>query len=598
MSWRQLTKLSNMANGPVDSRLLRYASAARFFLVAGAILSLAQIATTIGFAWGVASGVSGAVSGQSIEQLSPSLALIVVSVSLRALILWLMDFTATRGAAKVKSQLRMKVMSALARLGPRWMATQNSAHLTTVVGRGLEALDPYFSRYLPQLILTALATPLLVIVLFFADFGTGLTVLITLPLIPIFMILIGWATKTVQAQQWRQLTSLSSGFLDVVEGLSTLKIFGRAHRQSEHIESLTEDYRQRTMKVLRVSFLSGFALELIASLSVALVAVSIGIRLIDGTLALAVGLFALLLTPEAYLPLRNVGAQFHAAAEGVAAADDVFDILDAAAGTEPHTPRAQGSLDSSRVVDGVRCDDREHSANGREFMVALSGPTPATNLLSGPAFNVRGLTVRLGERLILDNLTASFPPGQITAVTGVSGAGKTTLVNALMGFVSSQGDIGWGDTFFTGNGVARSEISWAPQSPSLVAGTLLHNITLGSDEEPNLELVRRACGLAAFDGADLGAQLGTAGAGLSGGQAHRVAMARAYYRALTQNTPILVLDEPTSALDAATEARVIDGMKHWAHSGHTVIVVSHRPCVIASADSICELVPVSDGVIA
>lgn len=578
-----------MATGPVDPRLLRYASAARLFLVAGAILALAQTATTIGFAWGVAATISGAVSGQSPEELSLPLTIILVSVALRAVVLWLMDLVATRGAAKVKSQLRLKLVSAIASLGPRWMANQNSAHLTTVIGRGLEALDSYFARYLPQLILTALATPILVGVLFLEDFGTGLTVLLTLPLIPVFMILIGWATRTVQSQQWRQLTTLSSGFLDVVEGLSTLKIFNRAERQTRHIENLTEEYRRRTMKVLRVSFLSGFTLELIASLSVALVAVSIGIRLINGEIALGVGLFALLLTPEAYLPLRNVGAQFHAAAEGMAAAQDVFEILDQDRIIPQSLARHQGALNSAQIVDGVRRDDAILSANGRESMVTLTGAEPATALHSGPDFTVKGLTVRLGGKLILNNFTATFPAGKITAVVGESGAGKSTLVNSLLGFVSAQGDIGWGDTYFTGEGVARSDIAWAPQKPSLISGSILENIVLGSDATPDLDLINQACDLAACEDLDLNLTLGTAGSGLSGGQAQRVALARAYFRMLTLMTPILVLDEPTSALDAQTESRVIKGMTTFAEHGNTVIVVSHRDAVINAADSIVEI---------
>lgn len=578
-----------MATGPVDPRLLKYASAARIFLVAGAILALIQTVTTIGIAWGIAVTISGAVSGKSIGELGLPLAVIVVSVASRAVVLWLMDFAAIRGAAKVKSQLRLKLVTAITSLGPRWMAQQNSAHLTTVIGRGLEALDSYFARYLPQLIFTALATPILVGVLFLADFGTGLTVLLTLPLIPVFMVLIGWATRTVQSQQWRQLTTLSTGFLDVVEGLSTLKIFNRADRQTRHIENMTEEYRRRTMKVLRVSFLSGFTLELIASLSVALVAVSIGIRLINGELALEVGLFALLLTPEAYLPLRNVGAQFHASAEGMAAAQDVFEILDQDHTIHQSLPRHQGALNSSQLVDGIRRDDVVPSANGRESMVTLTGAQPATSLHSGPDFNVKGLTVRLGEKCVLNNFTAQFPAGKITAVIGQSGAGKSTLVNSLLGFVSSIGDIGWGDTYFTGEGVARSEISWAPQQPSLVSGSIMQNIALGAENDPDLELINQACVLAACEDLDLNLKLGTAGSGLSGGQAQRVSLARAYFRMLTRNTPILVLDEPTSALDATTELRVIQGMAAFAERGNTVIVVSHRQAVITAADAVVEI---------
>lgn len=558
-----------MANSPLDPRLVRYASAARVFLVAGAFLALAQTGTTLLFAWGVANAVGSAVGGQSFEIVSADIGLILVAVGARSVVLWLMDVVAARGAASVKSQLRFKLMEALAQLGPTWLSTRNTVHLTTVVGRGLEALDKYFANYLPQLILTAIATPIIVVVLFAQDLFTGLVVLITLPLIPLFMALIGRATKTVQAGQWRQLTKLSSGFLDVVEGLSTLTIFGRARRQEKRIGDLTEEYRVRTMKVLRISFLSGFVLELVASLSVALVAVSIGIRLVDGTLTLAIGLFVLLLTPEAYLPLRNVGTQFHAAAEGVAAAEDVFEVLDAA---------------------GESPNENATSANGREFMVTLSGPVPATSMTDVPPLTVRGLTVAHGANVVLDRLTASFAAGSLTVITGPSGVGKTTLFSALLGFVNYTGDIGWGDSYFTGGDAARRDIAWAPQKPSLVAGSLAHNVSLGQPEVDGLALAQ-ALSRAAAESLDADLVLGVAGRGLSGGQAQRVAIARAYYRAIACKTPVIILDEPTSALDAGTEQRVIAGARQFASEGKTVIIVSHRRAVIAAADAVLELTP-------
>jgi ATP-binding cassette subfamily C protein CydD len=559
-----------MANSPLDPRLVRYASAARILLVAGAFLAFAQTGATLLFAWGVAHAIGAAVGGQPFDVVVSDIALIVVAVVARALIIWLGEVVAARGAAAVKSQLRSRVLRALVTLGPQWLSTRNTAHVTTTVGRGLESLDKYFSSYLPQLILTMIATPIIVVVLFSQDLFTGFVILITLPLIPVFMALIGRATKSVQAQQWQQLTKLSSGFLDVVEGLSTLAIFGRARRQEGRIAELTDEYRVRTMKVLRISFLSGFVLELVASLSVALVAVSIGIRLVDGTLSLAIGLFVLLLTPEAYLPLRNVGAQFHAAAEGVAAADDVFEILDAAGA-------------SSRTT--------ETSANGREFMVTLSGAVPTTVMADAPLFTVRGLTVAYGETVVLDSLTASFAAGAITVITGPSGVGKSTLVSALLGFAQYAGDIGWGDTYFTGAGAARSDIAWAPQRPSLVAGTLADNVSLGHnvvDESLLAQALRRA-DVAMLPG-DL--VLGVAGNGLSGGQAQRVAIARAYYRALAAKCPVIILDEPTSALDTEAERRVISGARAFADEGKTVILVSHRRAVIDAADAILDMNPV------
>ncbi|GAB2817069.1 hypothetical protein GCM10027022_04000 [Alpinimonas psychrophila] len=580
-----------MATSPLDPRLVRYASAARVFLVVGAFLALAQTATTLLFAWGVANAVGLAVAGAPFAEVLHYVVMVAAAVLARSAVLWLNDVVAARGAASVKSQLRLKLMQALSKLGPSWLSTRNTVHLTTVVGRGLEALDKYFANYVPQLILTAIATPIIVVILFTQDLFTGFVVLITLPLIPLFMALIGRATKAVQAQQWRQLTKLSSGFLDVVEGLSTLTIFGRARRQEQRIASLTNEYRLRTMKVLRMSFLSGFVLELVASLSVALVAVSIGVRLVDGTLTLAIGLFVLLLTPEAYLPLRNVGTQFHAAAEGVAAAEDVFEVLDAASGMSSGRSRKQGALDSSMTDSlGVRRDDQEASANGREFMVTLSGMAPATLMTDIPAFTVRGLTVAHGDIVVLDRLTTSFPAGSLTVITGPSGVGKTTLFSALLGFVKYTGDIGWGDTFFTGAAAARADISWASQKPSLVAGTIAANVSLGQPEVDPAVLAQSLT-LAAAESLDPELLLGVGGSGLSGGQAQRVAIARAYYRAIVCKTPVIILDEPTSALDAVTEDLVISGARHFVDEGRTVIIVSHRRSVIAAADVILDLTP-------
>jgi ATP-binding cassette subfamily C protein CydD len=569
-----------MASGPLDARLLRYASSARAYLALGGVLAVAQTLSTIAFAWGIASTIGGASAGASLASLEPNLAWIVLAVAVKALLVWFGDTVAAGAAARVKAQLRASVMRGVVRLGPSWMATRSSAHISTIAGRGLEALDAYFGKYLPQLILTAVATPILVVVLCSTDLVTGITVLVTLPLIPVFMVLIGWATRAAQTQQWDQLTALSRGFVDLVEGLPTLKIFGRAARQETRIGQLTNEYRQRTMRVLRMSFLSGFVLEIIASLSVALVAVTIGVRLVEGSLGLTVGLFALLLTPEAYLPLRNVGAQFHAAAEGVAASDEVLEVIEA------------GELRSSGIsASGA-------SANGRESMVSLTGEHPATSMAHVPAFTVRGLTVSLGDRVVLGPLTAEFPGGMLTAVVGPSGAGKSTLLHAVLGFVPYAGDIGWGDTFYSNTEAARADMSWVPQGSQLVAGTIESNITLGSasPEQPaQEEYLQRARALACISDLPLDTPLGVNGAGLSGGQALRVALARAYFRALTLNTPILLLDEPTSALDELTEREVVAGLREFAAEGRTLIAVTHRPALTAAAGQVVTLETVGVG---
>jgi ATP-binding cassette subfamily C protein CydD len=319
---------------------------------------------------------------------------------------------------------------------------------------------------------------------------------------------------------------------------------------------VTEEYRSRTMAVLRVTFISGFVLELAGSLSVALVAVSVGLRLVSGDLALTVGLFVLLLTPEAYLPLRQVGAQFHAAADGVAAADEVFEILDAA-------PAAA---------------------------VAASVTPPAvpdTDPVAGLA--VRGLTVRYGDRTVVDGLDATFAPGRLTVVAGPSGAGKSSLVAAILGFVPSTGSVVF-DGAPVSHEAARDLVAWAGQRPSLMAGTVAANVALG-DEDVDDAVLAEALRLAAADLIDPALVLGVGGSGLSGGQAQRVSLARAFYRAIRLQTPVVILDEPSSALDAATEGQLILGLRRLAATGTAVVVVSHRVAVLDAADSVLELRP-------
>ena len=547
-----------MSAGPIDPRLLRYASASRWFLVAGGVVGFLQTASIVAAAWLATALIVGVIDGRSLSALTPELVAFGGVIVARAVFVWLLDVLAARGAARVKSQLRVRVVAALGRLGPAWLAERNSARVTTVVSQGLDALDGYFAKYLPQLILTAIATPLVLLVLLTQDFTTAIIIIVTLPLIPLFMVLVGLATQSVQKKQWAALTKLASGFLDVVDGLSTLTIFGRQHRQVARIDAVTEDYRSRTMGVLRVSFVSGFVLELAGTLSVAVVAVSVGLRLVSGDLALTVGLFVLLLTPEAYLPLRQVGAQFHAAADGVAAADEVFQILDAA-------PAAQSAASASP-----------------------SAQTPA-HARAGSLLAVENLTVRYGDRTVIDGLAVGFAPGRITAIAGPSGAGKSSLVAAVLGFVPYEGDVTL-DGVRLEPGEARSFVAWSGQRPALMAGTVGENIALGApviDET----LLREAMRYAAAELIDPWLVLGEGGSGLSGGQSQRVSLARAFYRALETGCPVVVLDEPSSALDAATEGELIQGLVRLAATGVAVVVVSHRAALLDAADSTLELRP-------
>lgn len=537
---------------PLDPRLLRYASATRLTLAAGALVTLAQTVAVVAFAWLVTQLVVRGIAGVPFAELSGLFAGLVIVIVGRGALLWLAESVSARGGATVVRQLRSQLVGAFGRLGPSGLAGRSTAELTLVAGRGMDALDGYFARYLPQLIATAVSMPLLVLVIGWQDLTSGIILVLTLPLIPVFMVLVGWATQAAQKRQWTALSALSTGFLDVVAGLPTLTLFGRQHRQEARIRQVSEEYRSRTMKVLRMSFLSGFVLELAASLSVALIAVAIGLRLLGGSLDLSVGLFVLLLAPEAFLPPRNVGAAYHAATEGMEAAADAFEVLDAA------------------------------NAMPAEATVAAA---------DGPGLVFRDVGVAYDGREVVCGFSAQVAPGTLAVLSAPSGAGKSSLVAAALGFTAHSGRIAAGGHEDVAG--RRDAIAWAGQRPGLLSGTVAANVALG-DPEPSSRGIADA--LRAAAAAELSPDLvvGAGGAGLSGGQAQRVAVARALYRLRSRRCPVLILDEPTSALDAATESELVSSLRRIADSGVAVLVVSHREAVVAAADLILETGVLSD----
>lgn len=528
---------------------------------------MVHTASIIAFCWFAAQSITGLIDGIPVDELGTPIIATAISIVVRAFTQAMLDGLAVQGAARVKSQLRERVIAAVDRGGSELLGATSSTRVATLLGQGLDALDGYIGRYLPQLILTAVATPIIVVVLLFADLTTGITVIVTLPIIPVFMALIGMTTQAVQRRQWTQLGTLAQGFMEVVQGLSTLMVFGRQHRQVDRIAAVTDEYRRRTMKVLRLSFLSGFALELAASLSVALVAVSVGIRLIDGDIALALGLFVLVLVPEAYLPLRQVGAQFHAASEGIAAADDVLSLITSPSPSprtrEPFASELASELDTER--------DDEHTAG------------------SVPALAVRDLMVRRGDRVVIDGLTASWMPGTLLAITGPSGAGKSSLLGALLGLVEHDGAVEL-DGLSVPPAARTAALAWSGQRPDLTAGALDDVVALGAAAVDPAR-VTASLHWAGVTDVPRGTVLGAAGDGLSGGQAQRVALARAHYRAIDRDCRVVLVDEPTSALDAASEQRVIAGLRELAAQGRLVIVVTHRRAVMAAANEVLEIVP-------
>ncbi|MFM9368998.1 thiol reductant ABC exporter subunit CydD [Streptomyces sp. Da 82-17] len=538
---------------PIDPRLLRYARATRLFLIAVVALGLAGAGLVVAQAMLIAEVVVGGFQqGLDTAELSTPLLLLVAVALGRAVVGWLTELAAHRASAAVKSELRGRLLDRAGALGPGWLSGQRTGSLVALATRGVDALDDYFARYLPQLGLAVVVPVAVLARIVTEDWVSAAIIVVTLPLIPIFMILIGWATQARMDRQWRLLSRLSGHFLDVVAGLPTLKVFGRAKAQAESIRRITGEYRQATMRTLRIAFLSSFALELLATLSVALVAVTIGMRLVHGDMDLYIGLVVLVLAPEAYLPLRQVGAQYHAAAEGLAAAQEIFDVL--------------------------------------ETEVPASGDGPA------PDGEVRfdGVTVRYPGRdsAAVERAMFHVKPGETVALVGPSGAGKSTLLQVLLGFVrpdEGRVTVGGTDLATVNLDAWHERIAWVPQHPHLYAGTIAENVRLArpdADDEAVREALRDAGALSFVDALPEGArtELGEDGAGLSAGQRQRLALARAFLA----DRPVLLLDEPTASLDGETEAEVVDAVRRLA-VGRTVLLVVHRPALLAVADRVVRI---------
>jgi thiol reductant ABC exporter CydD subunit len=542
---------------PLDPRLLRYARATRTFLAVTVVLGAAVAGLAIAQATLLADVLSRAfLGGADLGALRAPLALLGVVLLGRAVVAWAQEVAADRTSAAVKSTLRRQLLDRAVRLGPGWLTGERSGELATLASRGVDALDGYFARYLPQLVLAVIVPVAVLVQVVTLDWLSAVTIAVTLPLIPVFMVLIGLYTQARTRRQWRLLGQLSGHFLDVVAGLPTLTVFGRAKAQADAVRAITGEYRAATMATLRIAFLSSLALELLATLSVALVAVSIGLRLVGGGLELRTALLVLILAPEAYLPLRQVGAQFHASAEGLAAADRAFRVL-----AEPLPP-------AGRRVD-----------------------VPAGELA------VEGVTVRYPgrERPALDGCALTVAPGEVVALAGPSGCGKSTLVDVVLGFVrpdAGRVTVGGVDLADLDPDAWRRRLAWVPQRPHLFGGTIAANIRLGAPDATDAQ-VRGAARLANADGfvtalpGGYATRLGDGGAGLSAGQRQRIALARAFLR----DAPILLLDEPTSNLDGAAEDEVLDAVRRLA-AGRTVLLVAHRPSLLALADRVVHLEPV------
>jgi ATP-binding cassette, subfamily C, bacterial CydCD len=519
-----------------------------------AVAEAALLATAIASAF---------MDGAGLAALEVTLAALAFVLAARAGVAWGQEWIARRCSAAVKSDLRMRLLRRAAMPSPGWGEAARSGEIVTLATRGLDSLDAYFARYLPQLVLSAIVPVAVVVCLGFADLVAAATVALTVPLIPLFMALIGSATERRRRRRWAALTRLSSHFLDVVSGLPTLRVFGRSGAQLGRLEEVTDDYRRESMATLRVAFLSAFALELAATLSVALVAVGVALRLVDGLMDLRTGLFVLILAPEAYLPLRALGAGFHASEEGLAAAGEAFRIIEA----EP---------------------------------VAGTGTQPLPDL-RGAEIRVEGVSVFQPGRAIEAPCEARFAVrrGEIVALSGPSGAGKSTLVDVLLGLrradagraVAATADGRCFDLASLDREAWHRHVAWVPQHLYCFPGTVAENVRLAA---PNASAVAVAEALAAVGLGELdpGTPLAEGGAGLSSGQRRRIGVARA----LLSCGEFLLLDEPTAGLDAASEATVLAAVRAAAREqGRAVVLVAHRPAALAMADRVVAVAARSHG---
>ena len=543
----------------LDARLLRHARATRTFVLACISLGVLSALLMVAQAWLLADVVSRAFrGGEGLGRLHGPLTALLVVVLARAARAWAAEIMAARASAQAKSQLRGALIRCTAEIGLDSSREQRAGGLALLATRGIDALDGYFARYLPQLFLAVIVPLVVIAAVAWKDWISAAIIALTIPLIPLFMALVGASTGERMQRQFRILERLAGHFLDVVSGLTTLKIFGRARAQAKTIRAVTERYRESAMSTLRITFLSSLILELVATISVALVAVAIGLRLLDGQLGLRTALFALVLAPEAYLPLRELGANYHASAEGMAAAEQVFAVLE-----------------RPRVNRGTR----------------TNFPDPARSRLE-----VDGLRITYPGRPepALEGLSMTIEPGEVLALVGPSGCGKSSLLGALLGLVtpaSGSVRVGGVDLADLDPDAWWSRLAWVPQRPHLFRASVAQNVSLGRGDASREEISAAisAAGLTEAvrnlaDGPDT--VLGDRGAGLSAGERQRVALARAFLR----NAPLLLLDEPTASLDGHTERDVLQRLRHLAR-GRTVVLVAHRPALVAMADRVLELAP-------
>jgi ATP-binding cassette, subfamily C, bacterial CydD len=481
--------------------------------------------------------------------------LLLLCIILRSALLWIRERFAQKQAVKIKSSMRLRLLDDIMNLGTSFTHTGKTGAIIASVSEGVEKLDDYFTRYIPSVIHIMILPAVIIVFTFYFDWPSGLIMLITGPLILFFMALIGIQAKKLTQKQWHAMSRLSSHFLDVLQGLKTLKIFGMSKRESGHVYESSNRFRIVTMEVLKVAFLSGMVLELAASISIAMVAVQVGIRLIEGMMVFQTGLFVLLLAPEFYLPFRTLGLHHHAGMEGSAAASEIFNITG--------------------------------KSNSREYKPFFSG-----NEISIVCENIH-YTYPETQQHVLKGLNCHLQPGTLTAVVGPTGTGKTTFAHLLLGYLQAdRGRLLINNMSMNDMDMKQwqQNVTYVPQHPHFFNGTLLDNLLMASPTASSQQIEDAAMEAGAHHFIShlpngYNTMLTDNAARLSGGEKQRLAIARA----LLKNAPLLIFDEPTSNLDPESEQILAEATIRMVE-GRTTLVIAHRLKTVKNAHNILVLI--------
>lgn len=577
-----MSVLARVAQTP---QLLRYSSTARRLLVWATGAGFVAGAVLVAQAWLISLVVDAVfLRGQTLAQVTPLLGVLLASLLLRSLALYAETVLGQRAANDLKQTLRRRLTDRLIRLGPLPLRAERTGELVNTANEGVEALDAYVAQFLPAQYLAVLLTSLVLVVVLLLDPWTTLVLIFAAPMLLLMMALIGGRAKSLTERRFLELSWMSAFFLDMLQGLTTLKLFGRSQEQAETIRRISAHYGKTTMEVLATAFQTSLVMEWAATAATALVALEVSYRLMAGQLPFAPALAVLLLTPEFFLPLRTLALRYHAGTAGKAAAQRIFSLLDA----EHENVLTQRRKDAAtRREDVFPIDSSAHLRRSASLRQTGSDANHAL-----PAIRFDRVTFAYGDRPALHACSFTLAPGSRVALVGATGAGKSTVATLLLRFAEpQQGGIWVGDARLADLDLAqwRNQVAWVPQHPQLFQGTVLDNLRVARPDASMADV--RAAAEAANAHAFITAlpqgyatPIGEQGVRLSGGQRQRLALSRAFLK----DAPLLLLDEATAHLDAENARLIRDAIARLT-TGRTVVSIAHRLELAASADQVIVL---------